>query len=841
MTKRPASSGESPRPENEAKDEIPDALAALFERARGRLIERARILHEMLGELERDALTQETSQAAKREAHKLAGSLGTYGLGSGSVAAREIEMKLDEGTSAQIDASWLRARVEHIDKLLHQTETVAEKAVTADIKPGSVPGPVAVARSVPSPSRGKDQATAEPVPTTGKSAPSSPASEARSTGGTGLDPLIDAWIKDLGVLEEAAADLVRQADRRVVASSRREAKKDMDLRSARDPLQRSIRSMEAVGLDAPVVLVREILSLLPDSNDPSVSVSRLPRFADRLFRLQQALEQCRPSFAESTSPVWVVSMDGHWGRHVAAALEHKGYPTRIADGVPRLAGSLVGNKDTLGVILDAAAADPESLQRLGPSLGDIPTILALSTPTLSNRVTAGRAGVNRVVQRSRPPHELAATFANLAHQHRAGAGRILVVDDDVTILEMVQSTLQHAGFEVNAVEGPEGFWDALETHRPDLIVTDLDMPGTDGADLCLALRTDPRWENLPVVFLSAQQDTKQLRRVFDSGADDFVPKPVDPATLVTRVRARLRRHHARRTTGHLDPVTRLPTGRSFQDSVERLLTSAGQEKRTVTFAVVALNDDPRLRAHHGGIDADRLQYALAHRLSGLTASGALVGRLELDRFLVAFSGLDRHEARPLLEDTLSLFHEKDPGPQGAGVTASAGLAQLEHHGTTLAGLVAAAEEARQSAEDQGVPLYTAGGGNGGPLEQVDVLVVDDDETIGMLLQDALGQKGWRVRWEPESKRALERLSGEHADLRARVVLLDVNMPGMDGLTMLRLLSERGVVPPMRVVMLTVRAREDEVVQALDLGAVDHVAKPFNVPVLMSRLERAMGG
>jgi DNA-binding response OmpR family regulator len=71
------------------------------------------------------------------------------------------------------------------------------------------------------------------------------------------------------------------------------------------------------------------------------------------------------------------------------------------------------------------------------------------------------------------------------------------------------------------------------------------------------------------------------------------------------------------------------------------------------------------------------------------------------------------------------------------------------------------------------------------------------------------------------------------------VILDWNLPGLDGLRVLRRLKETGVLRRTRVIMLTARAGEPEVLQALELGAFDHVARPFSAPVISQRIRRAM--
>lgn len=124
---------------------------------------------------------------------------------------------------------------------------------------------------------------------------------------------------------------------------------------------------------------------------------------------------------------------------------------------------------------------------------------------------------------------------------------------------------------------------------------------------------------------------------------------------------------------------------------------------------------------------------------------------------------------------------------------------------------------------------------------VDVAVVEDDRVLVGLLEQSLATGGYSTASFPDGPAAVEALTtrdGVAPAVRARVIVLDVGLPGMDGLAVLRALSRQGIAKRSRVVMLTARTSEEEVVQALELGAFDHVTKPFSVPVLLQRIRRA---
>ncbi len=116
-------------------------------------------------------------------------------------------------------------------------------------------------------------------------------------------------------------------------------------------------------------------------------------------------------------------------------------------------------------------------------------------------------------------------------------GRVLVVDDDVALAEMLGIVLRAEGFEaVHCADGSRALAVFRES-RPDLVLLDLMLPGRDGIDVCRAIRAE---SGVPIVMLTAKNDTIDVVVGLESGADDYVVKPFKAKELVARVRARLR-------------------------------------------------------------------------------------------------------------------------------------------------------------------------------------------------------------------------------------------------------------------------------------------------------------
>jgi len=117
-------------------------------------------------------------------------------------------------------------------------------------------------------------------------------------------------------------------------------------------------------------------------------------------------------------------------------------------------------------------------------------------------------------------------------------GRVLVVDDDASLAEMLSIVLGQEGFDARVVTRGDLAMQAFHDFRPDVVLLDLMLPGKDGIDVCKDIRSE---SGVPIVMLTARGDTVDVVVGLESGADDYVVKPFKPKELVARIRARVRR------------------------------------------------------------------------------------------------------------------------------------------------------------------------------------------------------------------------------------------------------------------------------------------------------------
>ena len=168
--------------------------------------------------------------------------------------------------------------------------------------------------------------------------------------------------------------------------------------------------------------------------------------------------------------------------------------------------------------------------------------------------------------------------------------KILVIDDDELVCEMISSTLQMEGFEtIRALDGHEGI-EAARRHSPDLIICDVMMPRLDGFATLSAIRNDPSTATTPFIFLTGQTTKSDMRQGMELGADDFLAKPIMINELVAAIRTRLQKHE----------LTRKETERKLNELRVNLSLSLPHEIRTplsgiVGFAEILRDDNTTLK------------------------------------------------------------------------------------------------------------------------------------------------------------------------------------------------------------------------------------------------------
>lgn len=125
---------------------------------------------------------------------------------------------------------------------------------------------------------------------------------------------------------------------------------------------------------------------------------------------------------------------------------------------------------------------------------------------------------------------------------------ILVVDDEEPIQELLRFNLEKEGYFVRVAKDGQEALQHVENDQPDLIVLDLMLPGMDGLEVCRKLRANPKFQQIPIIMLTAKGEEFDKVLGLELGADDYMTKPFSPRELLARIKARLRRPNLQEET-----------------------------------------------------------------------------------------------------------------------------------------------------------------------------------------------------------------------------------------------------------------------------------------------------
>ena len=422
--------------------------------------------------------------------------------------------------------------------------------------------------------------------------------------------------------------------------------------------------------------------------------------------------------------------------------------------------------------------------------------------------------------------------------------KILVVDDDPQITRALTTMLKRRGITVTALNDPLRFWSVLEELKPNLMMLDLEMPKLSGIELCRVVRNDRRWSELPVVFLTGHTDQASVTRIFAAGADDYVGKPFVAAELMMRIESRLKGVKARRVSVDTDAVTGLPTASRTTEIIDRFLRLARRKSDPYSIATLEVDGLAALAGTYGRSIVDRILRVVGELLPKSFRGEDVVGWWGGAEFMIGMYGSSKEHGAIKLTQVCNKVAEQifmaDDG-RGVRVQCSGGVAQYQVDGDTVSALREKAVATLQKVRDIGVNRVGISGVQlaGALTRRVDVVIVDDDVALVSLLQHAMESRNLSVATFADGESAAAALTGQTPDVQAKVILLGVDLPALNGLDVLRRLKAVEVTRTSSVVMLTARTGERDVLTALELGAVDHVAKPFSVPVLMHKVRMVL--
>jgi diguanylate cyclase (GGDEF)-like protein len=256
---------------------------------------------------------------------------------------------------------------------------------------------------------------------------------------------------------------------------------------------------------------------------------------------------------------------------------------------------------------------------------------------------------------------------------------ILVVEDEPTARDAMSTLLVGEGYRVTAVSDGVAAFDAARRDPPSIVISDIQMPRSDGFDLVKRLRAQHATAHVPIMLMSALSAPNRRVRGLDLGADDFLPKPIDFGELLARVRGHLRRaadREALERRALLDPLTGVLNRRGIMAELQRELHRARRYATPLSVLMIDVDRFKALNDTHGHQAGDTVLRHVASSLAAAVRTVDHVGRFGGDEFLVVLPDTDAAAAGALAGRLRSLRLPRLAIPSAAeiDVTVSIGAA-----------------------------------------------------------------------------------------------------------------------------------------------------------------------
>lgn len=433
---------------------------------------------------------------------------------------------------------------------------------------------------------------------------------------------------------------------------------------------------------------------------------------------------------------------------------------------------------------------------------------------------APRVASARLIESTTDPREVMLMAESLATRTGLVGVTLLIVDDDEDMIALLRSMTERQGMFVEARTDARDIAPTILEVQPALVLLDIGLPGVNGLVVTRELKADDRFRDLPLMLVSGSTDVDTRTAAFVAGADDFQSKPVVAEELLRRIERLLEASRQKQLGRGIHPGTGMTMPQRTLRAFDEALVAAAALAQPMAVAVVRPLDPP------DGVQRSALWHRELRLLASALSAEKIQGGFRDETAALFLFPMKAAVALARLEPYAEASRA-DLVPWSAGVVEL--LAGADPSALRLAGL---AEEAWLAARDNGEYVRRWDPADTGIAP--DVIVVEDDAALADLLTFALAARGLAWVRYPNGPAALEGLRSMRVRGRSPIVLMDVDLPGLDGFSLHeRLRVERPGV--FRVVFVSVHASEADQLRAIRAGALDYLAKPVSLRVLMAKI------
>lgn len=387
----------------------------------------------------------------------------------------------------------------------------------------------------------------------------------------------------------------------------------------------------------------------------------------------------------------VLDADAAEGEQIKREMERFGFDVRVINHPEKLEEELAkGPIDVLVSGLKFCGNKTAAIKVLGElrkkdGIG-APLVVYTSQDGMDERLGAARIGANAYLVKPMDMADLVHALDDVTEFTLREPFRVLIIDDDESLVRHTELVLQGAGMQTLALTNPFDVLDALDDFSPELILLDLYMPKCSGSEIASVIRQRQEYAGIPIVFLSGETDKDKQLSAMELGGDDFLTKPIRPSHLISSVRIRLGRFRELRSYMARDSMTGLFNHTTTKQLMETEIARAQRSNHKMTLASLDIDHFKNVNDTYGHAVGDRVIKTLARLLRQRLRGVDIIGRMGGEEFAAILPDTGIDEAMALFDQirvgfSEIVFHTDD---SSFSVTISCGLAQFPDYASTNA-------------------------------------------------------------------------------------------------------------------------------------------------------------
>ena len=451
-------------------------------------------------------------------------------------------------------------------------------------------------------------------------------------------------------------------------------------------------------------LFNEIVDLADKGTDDDRDYTRMTHVSVR--ELSSSTYQASADARVEANLIYIVEDDLVLAEDLTIRLQQFGYKTKTFNDVASAEAALK-QRQPFVILVDLGLPEgelsgPGMVARFAQEYSAVKVIFMSTRSDWQARLACARVGGSAYFTKPIDTRELIDRLDTLSTGKEDEPFRVLIVDDVEVLARHYSLVLESAGVDTTVVTDVSKMLDVIINKKPELILMDLYMPECTGIEAARVIRQINEYIDVPIVFLSTENEVSHQMEAMKIGGDDFLHKPIRDDHLVASVTTRAQRFRHLRSVMERDSLTGLINHGILENELERELSRSEREQSQLVFAMVDIDHFKSVNDNHGHQEGDKVIKAVTRLLTQRLRKIDIIGRYGGEEFGVILPSTTPEDAIKLLDEIResvgSVLHSSDTG--SFRVTFSAGLAAFPVH-MDVSQLIRAADNALYKAKQEG--------------------------------------------------------------------------------------------------------------------------------------------